>query len=123
ITGNRVGYELLRLPAGSNLSASAPPGEKPPFVGRRNGREVPPEELPIQYATAHGVELRDVEVEHVYTNGTAQTLLGSASPLFDTQGKVRGCVAAFMDVTERRRAEAALREGEQRLRTLSDNLP
>src|SRR5207302_1333314 len=114
ITGNRAGYELLRLPPGSNLSITAPADEKPPFFVRQHGRIPPADELPIQYAAAHGVEVRDVEIEHVYLDGTTLELTGSATPLFDAEGKVRGCVAAFVDITARKRLEEALKEADRR---------
>jgi len=115
ITGNQAGYELLRLPVGSNLSVTPPAGEAAPFTVRRNGQELPPDQLPMQYAAAHAVEVRDVEVEHVYPDGTTYTLFGSASPLFDAAGKVRGCVAAFLDLSERKRLEAELRQRVEQL--------
>src|SRR5262249_32443273 len=62
IIGNRAGYELLRVPAGVNLSKSAPPGESPAgFRLFHAGKEVPPDQLPMQYAAAHGVEVREYE--------------------------------------------------------------
>jgi len=47
----------------------------------------------------------------------------SAAPIRDGDGNVLGAVLVFHDVTDRRRAERALRASEARLRTLSDNLP
>src|SRR5439155_15405390 len=112
---NRAGYALLRLPSGSNLSVTPPAGEGPPFTVRRNGQPLPPDQLPLQYAAAHAVEVRDVEVEHVYPDRTTYTLFGSASPLFDPQGRVRGCVGSFLDITERKRLEAELRQRVEQL--------
>jgi PAS domain S-box-containing protein len=115
ITGNLAGYELMRLPAGSNLSVTPPPGESPPFAVRRDGKPLIPDELPMQYAAAHAIPVHDVEVEHVYPDGTTYTLFGSAAPLFDAQGKVRGCVASFLDITERKRLESELRHRVEQL--------
>jgi PAS domain S-box-containing protein len=47
----------------------------------------------------------------------------SAAPIRDSAGNLLGVVLVFHDVTEKRRAQQALRESESRLRTLSDNLP
>lgn len=111
ITGNRAGYKLLRVPVGLNLSKSAPPGEQPAgFRVFHAGKEVLPEELPMQYAAAHGVEVRDYEEDIVFQDGAVVQAFGSAMPLFDEQGKVRGSIAAFMDVSELRRLERELRQ-------------
>jgi PAS domain S-box-containing protein len=117
ITGNRAAYDMMRLPPGSNVSITPPPGETPPITAQRDGKPLPPEELPVQYAARHGKDVRDVEVEHLYPDGSTRTLFGSASPLFDAQGKVRGCVGSFLDITDRKQLEAELR---QRVAQLAD---
>jgi diguanylate cyclase (GGDEF)-like protein/PAS domain S-box-containing protein len=48
---------------------------------------------------------------------------GHYRPDFGADGSVRGYYGLSFDVTERRRAAAALAESEQRLRTISDNMP
>jgi len=45
------------------------------------------------------------------------------APIRDSAGNLLGVVLVFHDVTEKRRAQQALRASEWRLRTLSDNLP
>ena len=101
ITGNRPSYALLKLPHDTNISKTAPAEE---FVARyrvfRNGKELPPEELPMQYAAAHGVPVRDGEFEYLFDDGSRKQVFGHATPLFTREGKVRGCIAAFFDITE-----------------------
>lgn len=106
IVGNRAGSALLRMETGDNLSKTAPAAEQPKHFGVfRNGRELRPEELPLQYAAAHGVRLCGVEDDIVFDDGTVRRVYGSVAPLFDQRGGVRGVVAGFLDVSELRRAE------------------
>jgi PAS domain S-box-containing protein len=44
-------------------------------------------------------------------------------PEFDDDAKVRGLIAAITDISDRRRAEDAVRESEERFRTLTEALP
>jgi PAS domain S-box-containing protein len=105
ITGNRVASEILRSSQGSNVSVTAPDAPPPHFRVMQNGVEIRPEELPVQRA-ARGEEVRDFEEEIVFGDGSAVSLLGHATPLRDAQGQLRGAVAAFLDITERKRGEA-----------------
>jgi PAS domain S-box-containing protein len=107
---NQTFAKQLGIPQTSNASLSAPDDEKPAFQIYQNGRELAPEELPMQYAAAHGVEVLDLELDVVYNDGTVLTLLEYAAPLFDEAGNTRGSVGAFLDITDRKRAEAEIRQ-------------
>ncbi|HLP91616.1 MAG TPA: PAS domain S-box protein [Nostocaceae cyanobacterium] len=96
----------LNISPNINASLSAANEEKPTnFKVYRHGRELAPEELPMQYAAVHGVEVLDFEVDVVHDNGTVVNLLEYVAPLFDEEGKTRGCVGAFLDITERKQTE------------------
>jgi len=116
ITGSHVAYELLRVPYGANISKSAPEGERPShFRIVRDGQELPPSELPMQKAAATGQEVRESEVTLLFDDGTSRDVFGNAAPLLDREGKVRGAVGVFVDITERKRAEQALQESQAAL--------
>ena len=111
IVGNRLSYEMHRRPYGSNLSAMPPPDQPAPsFRILRDGLPVPPMELPIRKAAFGGQPVRNYEMELVLEDGTSYTLLGHAVPLVGEDGRRAGAVAAFIDVTERKRNEERLRQ-------------
>jgi PAS domain S-box-containing protein len=110
ITGNRMGNAFYEAQPGENVSAWPPPGEPPsPRRFFRDGRELKPEELTMQYAALNGVDVRNSELEVLLPSGQRIFMLGSASPLRDSEGRVRGCLAAFLNITERKSFEEALR--------------
>jgi PAS domain S-box-containing protein len=115
ITGNRAAAELLRAPPNANMSLTAPESERlKHFYLERNGVRLQPHELPLQVAVKTGKEIRGFEEDLVFGDGTVRRLFGNASPLFDEAGKVRGGVAAFVDVAELKAALEALRETDRR---------
>lgn len=118
ITGNRAASKLLRLPQDANQSVTAPALERPVhFKVMKDGVELRPDQLPVQLAAATGLEVRDFEEEVVFEDGQRVYLLGQAIPLRDELGEVRGAVAAFIDITERKQAE---QERERLLEELRD---
>lgn len=120
ISGNRSSFELLRLAPDSNPSLSAPASERPlNFKVYAQDRLLSPEELPVQRA-ARGEEVRSFEQEIRFDDGTSRYLLGNATPLIDALGIPQGAVAAFVDITERKESEHALRDGERRLQMALD---
>lgn len=108
VTGNAFSSETLRIPDPSaNMSKTA---DDPSLVSHfrvfdRNGVELAPTDLPVQRA-ARGEAIRNFEERVVFSDGSVVHLLGNASPLFDAQGQIRGSVAAFIDITDRKRSEA-----------------
>ena len=105
ITGNPMSFELLRLSPVDNPSLSAPEQERPGnFEVVVDGRVLGPGELPVQRA-ARGELIRNFEHEVRFNDGTWRYLLGNATPLRDAEGNPCGAVAAFVDITDRKRAE------------------
>ncbi len=113
ISGSRAAHELLRVPLGANLSKTGPTSERPRhFKVFKDGVELPADALPMQLAVK-GIEVRDFEEEIRFEEGGSAYLFGAAIPLRDSRGRVRGAVSAFIDITERKRFEQALREADR----------
>ena len=67
--------------------------------------------------------VRDYPLELRHRDGGVMSVLYNASVYRDESGRVIGVFAAARDITERQRAEEALREGETRFRTFVDHAP
>ena len=123
ISGNRMAYELLRIPPASNGSESALELEKPKSWREvKDGRDIPTEELPMQTAVRTGRCVYDYEFDMLFDDGAYRCWLGNAVPLFDETGQPRGAVGAFIDITERRRTAEALEAANVELRNFGNAL-
>jgi PAS domain S-box-containing protein len=125
ISANRALATLLGLPEDANYSLTPPEGGPAPYRIRQEGRDLPPEELPMQYAIAHRTLVRN-EIEIVRADGTVLHIQNDVEPLFDRHGRAYGCISVCVDVTERKLSEIALRNADRRkdefLATLSHEL-
>jgi signal transduction histidine kinase/ActR/RegA family two-component response regulator len=119
IRTNPAFARMLALPLAANASKSAPPEEAPRhFDIYQDGRRLAPEDLPIQTAARQGTVIRDYEEEILFNDGRTLYLVGYAAPLFAEQGRIRGSVGAFIDITARKQAEAERMRIERRLQDM-----
>ena len=122
MTGNRLSYEWIRLPEGTNISKAVPEGKRlETHKLFKNGAEIPLADMPVRMA-ASGMDVRDYEFDVVYPDGMMRHVLGNFRSLRDEQGNPQGAVAAIIDITERKKAEDALRKSEERYRMLFTNM-
>lgn len=106
ITGNSTANDLLRVPEDVNVSKTgAEPEQLAHFRVFKDGVELAPSELPIQVVAATGRGLTDYTEELRFDDGTVRSLLGNISPLFDERGEPNGAIAAFIDITERKKMD------------------
>src|SRR2546423_6440202 len=80
------------------------------------------EDIPL-FRALQGEHVRDVEMVVAPKGGTARTLLASARPLFGPEGERLGAVVIMRDITERKRAQEALKRESSLMQALMDNIP
>ena len=112
ISANEALAKLLGVPADINISLTPPPGQQAPYRIQRNGRDIPPDDLPMQYAIAHRQHVTN-DIEIVRADGTVVYVQNDIEPLYDAHGEVCGCVSVCVDMTERKLAEDILREADR----------
>ncbi|KUK53129.1 MAG: Signal transduction histidine kinase, nitrogen specific, NtrB [Desulfotomaculum sp. 46_296] len=100
IRHNKKAAEFLRIQLWESLSHTASTDLCLKMYFR--GKEMSPEEMPIQRALWRGEEVNDLEIEFVWDDGVHKTAIVSSSQLIDDNGSVFGAVAYFTDITEQK---------------------
>ena len=70
------------------------------------GEEVPAESHPLQLAARTGQATQGVEAELLRPDGSSVDVMFSVTPLFNEGGRPRGAIAAMVDISDRKTAEA-----------------
>ncbi|MBD2108619.1 ATP-binding protein [Nodosilinea sp. FACHB-13] len=119
VKSNPAFAQILGLDPQENVSYPPVETSPPAYKILREGRELAPDEFPLRYAAIHNTEIKGTEIDVVRNDGSQFNLFGYAKPLLDHQGQVRGSVAAFLDISDRKQAEL---EREQLLHRLETSL-
>ena len=89
---------------------------------RADGTPYPREACPIHAAYRDGIVHRVVDEVFWKKDGTSFPVEYVSTPLRDERGELAGAVVSFSDITDRKRAAAALRAHEAQLQTIIENL-
>ncbi|MBI3443982.1 MAG: transporter substrate-binding domain-containing protein [Magnetospirillum sp.] len=109
IEGNRASYQLLRMQPGCNMSKTGEEAGHLQFkILNMAGEEIPASQLPVQRA-ARGEAVIASELAVVFEDSVVRYEYGNAVPLRAEDGTVKGAVAAFIDISPLREAEAQLK--------------
>jgi PAS domain S-box-containing protein len=119
---DRAGDVLLHNPAiraiwGDVIVSGNERWEKSTAYRRGSGEKIAADEWASRRALDHGETIRDERIDIRTFDGVSRTIKNYAAPIRDADGVVTGAVVVNEDVTERVRAEEALRNAE---RLLSD---
>jgi PAS domain S-box-containing protein len=87
------------------------------------GEPYPTHELPLARAIEHGETVHGACWRIRRPDGSEVIAVGSARPIVDEEGKRCGAVLTVRDDTARQHSDQALRESEERFRTLADFMP
>ncbi len=98
-----------------------------PFYGERRPMLIdlalkPREEIEVRYVTTQrGNEVLEGEAYMPALGGGEVYLYGNAGILRDSKGDIVGAIESIRDITDRRRAEEAVLESEERFRLIAEN--
>jgi two-component system CheB/CheR fusion protein len=110
VRGNRAASEYFQLPKEANLSQTSAIENTVSIKHFRGGRLLRPDELPMQRAAASGRTETEAALEIERQDGRRLVMTGGAAPVRDPEGRVRGVIAAFADITDLKRSEEIVTE-------------
>jgi two-component system cell cycle sensor histidine kinase/response regulator CckA len=117
---NRSAERILGLTAEQMMGKSSfAPAWKPIH---EDGTDFRQDERPLVQSLARGIAYSGVVMGVPQQGGDVKWVLVNTTPLLRGD-EPYAAIATFIDITERRRAENAIRESEERFRTLADSPP
>jgi PAS domain S-box-containing protein len=118
---NLEGHHIFTNPAVESILGYTPQE----IIGTSSYPLIAPEdESMVHTLLSESVQLhsgwRSVPIRWLHKDGSIKYMESSAQPVFDTNGNLTGFSGIDRDITERKRAEALLKESETRYKLLSD---
>jgi len=118
---NRAFAEWAGVDVTANVSRTGPNAGNLPYRIFKDGQPLEGNDLPMQRAAREARQV-EAEVDLVRNDGQTIRVFGYATPLFDEHGRVRGSVGAFLDITERKRAEEEQQRTQRELESANEEL-
>ncbi|HEY9826512.1 MAG TPA: PAS domain-containing protein, partial [Stenomitos sp.] len=88
-----------------------------PFeVCHANGQRYALEDYPLGRSLRNGEVVTHEEMELRHVDGGRTIISANSAPILDANGDITAAVVVIQDITDRKQAEAALRQNEERLR-------
>jgi len=120
---SRHGLEMIQDPAGKLIGT--PNGKRQAawklfFPDEKT--QAQPEQMPLYKAGQYGEETRNRELVMEVQEGRKIPVLINAAPIRNTQGEVVGAINTWMDITERKQTEEALRKRARELERANRDL-
>ncbi|AFZ19991.1 PAS domain S-box protein [Allocoleopsis franciscana] len=95
-----------------------------PFEGfRSDGQLYNPEDYPLMRSLQTGETITNEEIELQRGDGSHIVMNANSAPILDSKGQIIAAVVVFQDITERKRAEEALRQALLKLNFHVENTP
>jgi PAS domain S-box-containing protein len=114
------------------IYGGSPTGGKPAHIHERadqweifhpNRQPFAFDELPLTQAVLTGKTSRNIEAVIHRADGEDRWVLANASPVRSPDGEVIAGIVVFTDISGRRKAQKALRESEEKFRTIVESIP
>lgn len=123
LTSNSMAQELLGLTEDQMLGKTTNDSAWHFFL--EDGTAMPLEKYPVNQVLATRQALRNfiVRVHRPNQENNDVWVLVNADPVFGKEAELTQVIVTFVDITERKRVEEALRRSEQKFRALAENIP
>jgi PAS domain S-box-containing protein len=118
--GNPEFVRMIGAHTGQNISSDS--DNKLRCKIFHDGQEISAEDLPMPRACREGTDVLDQELEIVRDDGVTIHEICRATPLRDEQGNIRGCIGIFLNISDRKQAEAALQQAKNELAAANESL-
>ena len=92
-------------------------------LSRADGAPLPPDDSPLLRVLRERKPIENEEIGIHQAGGVFRILSVNAAPMFDSQNRLRGALATFRDITQRKQIDESLAANQDFLKRLIDQVP